>query len=360
MPINVQVRLSELFNAPNIAGYYNTMQEPARPYLGATFFPPNEVVGRKLKFITGRAGVPIVLRASALDANAPLRSPIPLNMVEQEMPFFREAQQIKEELLMDLAVALQVPSESYWRPYIERAYDDAYHLVLGADATVERMRMMLLSTGAINILDVKDNVPITADYGFNTATQMATLTGDDAWSAPTTSNPPRDIETAMTAANLGSARMLMTRATFNMMRQSAAIRGSIFVGGVSPAVITPAQVTEYIQNNYGVTITILEPRQNQYKLAWDAPTAPVRKFFPDGVAALIPDGTALGETVYGSTPEGLTSDMEGAQTEIVNTGVAIRTYTTPHTVNVNTVVSQTVMPSFPEIGSLYIINAYTA
>ncbi|MDL2257581.1 major capsid protein [Eubacteriales bacterium OttesenSCG-928-K08] len=359
MPINVSARLYELFNAVNIAGYYNTKQEPVRPYLGATLFPPTEVVGRKLSFITGRAGAPIALRASALDANAPLRSPIPLNVVEAEMPFFREGMQIKESIMMDLAVALQTTNEALWRPYIEKAYDGAYDLILGADATVERMRMALLSTGVINILDEKDNVPIDIDYGFDTASQMTTLAGTAMWSNTATSDPMGDLEKAMIAANIGSARVIMTRATFNMMRASEKLRGNIFVGGVSPATVTPQQVQDYFSANYDFAFTILEPRQNNYRLAWDAPTADIRKFFPDGVASVVQGGVTLGETVYGSTPEGLTADMEGAQTEIVNTGVAVRTYTTPHTVNVNTVVSETVLPSFPEIGSLHIINAYT-
>lgn len=358
MAIEIIKKLLELFGAPSIAGYYNTRQEPVRPYVGATLFPSSEVVGRELKYVKGRAGVPIALRASALDANAPLRDRIPMYLVKHNMPFFREASQLNEELLMELTVVLQV-SDAYAEPVIRRVYDDRYHFILSADVAAERLRMYLLSHGLINILDAKDNVPIVADYGFDAAKQSVTLTGTAAWNQHETAQPLTDLETGMQAVGLDSARAMMTLATYNQMKLSAQLKGAMFVGTGAPTIVTGGQVDQYLESNYKVRPLILTPRQNQYRFAWDD-EGTRRQFFPDGVVSLIPDGTALGETVYGSTPEGLTSDMEGAETEIVNTGVAIRTYVTPHTVNMNTVVSQTVLPSFPDIDSLYIINAYTA
>lgn len=356
MAVNVEAKITELFSAPNLAGYYNTKQEPERPYIGATLFPNTQVVGRELKYVLGRAGVPVALRASALDANAPFRDRIPMYMVKNEMPFFRESSQLNEEMMMDLMPALQV-SENYARPIIDKIFDDRYNFILSAEVSAERLRMYLLAHGEIDIIDTNDNVPIKAEYGFDAATQMTTLAGTDAWDQTATSQPMLDIEAAMEAVGLDSAIGIMTQATYNRMKQSESLRNSMFGGNTAPQIVTPGQVDDYLSTNYKFTPLIITPRNNQYRLAWEA-VGTKRQFFPDGVVTLIPAGATLGETVRGSTPEGLTAGMSGAQTEIVNSGVAIRTYYTPHTVNHSTIVSQTVLPSFPAIENMFIINAY--
>lgn len=84
-------QLSEVFNSAAITGYYNTMREDVRPYLGEALFPNVRTDGMELKSISGKAGPPVTLRPSAFDANAPIRPRIPFQQLTNEMPFFREA-----------------------------------------------------------------------------------------------------------------------------------------------------------------------------------------------------------------------------------------------------------------------------
>lgn len=70
---------------------------------------------------------------------------------------------------------------------------------------------------------------------------------------------------------------------------------------------------------------------------------------------MIPEGN-LGNTWYGTTPEeaDLMSGGTAAEVQIVDTGVAITTIKEPHPVNVETIVSEIVLPSFETIDNIYI------
>ena len=74
---------------------------------------------------------------------------------------------------------------------------------------------------------------------------------------------------------------------------------------------------------------------------------------------MIPDGD-LGNTYFGTTPEesDLMSGNTDAQVEIVNTGVAITTIKEPHPVNIMTVVSAIVLPSFEAIDNIFIATVH--
>ena len=75
--------------------------------------------------------------------------------------------------------------------------------------------------------------------------------------------------------------------------------------------------------------------------------ATASRYFPENVVSLLP-GTTLGYTVFGTTPEesDLLSSPNIANVRITDTGVAITTMKQADPVNVETKVSQTVMPSF--------------
>ena len=71
----------------------------------------------------------------------------------------------------------------------------------------------------------------------------------------------------------------------------------------------------------------------------------------------MPSG-ALGSTWFGTTPE--EADLIGGNTDaevsIVNTGVAVTTLVIPHPVNVETIVSEIVLPSFERLNECYALE----
>lgn len=354
--VELSKRLRDIIEPENIAAYYNAREEPNEPYVGETFFPPTKQVGREIKTIKGRAGAPVALRASAFDANAKVRDRIPLKTIKNEMPFFREAMKINEDLRQQLLMAMSA-GDQYVNQLLERVYDDPYHLVLGANAATERMRMQLLYAGTIDILDEKDNVPITADYGFDMATQMFTPTGNAAWDQPETAKPLEDIRAAMEAVHLDAAIGILTPDTLNKLLACKSVIGAMFTPATTPTFIPRETLIKYIETQLRVRIIVLSSRQNTY-LTSDGEK---HKFFPDGVLTLLPEGVAMGSTRYGTTPEeaDLMADPT-AKVSIVNTGVAITGITIPHPVNQETIVSQVVLPSFERVDEMAIINAYSA
>ena len=83
------------------------------------------------------------------------------------------------------------------------------------------------------------------------------------------------------------------------------------------------------------------------------------KYYPDGYVTLLP-AHPLGNTWYGTTPEefDLMSGNVAASVSIVNTGVAVTTIKEAHPVNVQTIVSEIVLPSFEKMDDIYVIKVF--
>ena len=79
-------------------------------------------------------------------------------------------------------------------------------------------------------------------------------------------------------------------------------------------------------------------------------------FVPDGYVCLVPDG-ALGATWYGTTPEEADlSASHNADVAVVNTGVAVSRIVGEHPVNINTFVSEIVLPSFERMDEVVVLK----
>lgn len=354
--ITVETKLTDLFSARSIADYYDTAKEDVRPYLGAALFPSTKTVGLDLKYVTGKANSPVILRQSAFDANAPIRPRWPFKQIVNEMPFFRESMIIGERERQDM-LKYMASNEAYAKPVIDRIYNDAYYLVLGADAAVERLRMALLSTGKISFLNNNDGV-LDYEYGFDSATQTTTKAGENAWNVPATAKPLQDLQNAKKAAKLGQARAIMTEATYNNMLACEEVKGAAYPPTLIPSYVPHAMITDYISRNLGITFVIIDEESNTYRETLNGED---KKMFPDGVVSLIPATGTLGSTWYGTTPEEADLMAQAdVDVRIVNTGVAITSHIKYHPVNIETIVSQIVLPSFEGVERVHIINAYAA
>lgn len=353
--ITIDKRLEALFSAPNVAAYYDTRAQDVRPYLGESLFPAARLQGLSLSYVKGRADAPVLLRPSAFDAHAPIRPRRGFEKITNEMPFFRESMKIGEKERQDLLQALAA-GDAYTGPIIEQIYADQYNLVLGADAVAEVMRMELLSTGFIQF--ELNGMEYPYDYGFDAATQALTLTGTAQWSNPATATPMADLQAAMDARRVSSARFIMTLATYRRMLAADEIKNAMYPQN-PPAFVSMANREEFLRTALNVTFLIIGPEENTYKLrVTDADT---HTMFPDGVVSMIPGAGTMGSTYYGTTPE--EADLQAssaANVAVVGNGVAVTTLVEPHPVNLNTIVSQIVLPSCPRIDQLYVMNVYAA
>lgn len=342
------MNLSELFTPAAIAANYTEAASNKVPYLGAGLFTARKQAGLDLKWIKGYRGVPVSLAPSAFDAKATFRSRIGVSKIETEMPFFREGYKIKEKDRQEILRAVS-SNDPYAESVIEHIFDDVQDLIAGADVVPERMRMQLLfPTEGSMAVEIKAN---GVDYAYNydpngdwKATNYTALTGTDVWTDTANADPFKQIETISNtmAAERGAALayMVMNTYTFNLLKATDAVKNRwLTVTGRTMGYLTNDEAKQVIAATTGMQVIV-------YDKLYKDEDGTSHKFVPDGYVSFIPEG-ALGQTVYGTTPE--EADLAGnsdAEVSIVNTGVAITREVTTHPVNVNTFASEIVLPSF--------------
>ncbi|ASS76823.1 phage capsid protein [Tumebacillus algifaecis] len=339
----------DLINPKSIATYYETQTSNNIPYLGATLFPAKKKLGLDLKWIKGSKGLPVALMPSEFDAKATLRDRIGFKMNETEMPFFREAMRLGEKDRQELMRLADSANESYVMPLVNAIYDDVTNLVNGALVNPERMIMQLLSSGKIKITANR----LSYDYDYRMpAAQKTTLTSDAKWSNPE-ANIIGDIQEWMEKVEEGPSgvrptKAICTRKTWSYIMKNIPIRRDMNPLGGENIIMTDSMMKQYLLTKLGLSIAV-------YNKKFSLQDGSMHQFYPDDYFTLIPDGT-LGNTWFGTTPEeaDLMTGNTDAQVSVVNTGVAITTIKEPHPVNIQTIVSAIVLPSFESIDTIFI------
>lgn len=316
-------------------------KQEAPKMLGAALFPVKKQLGLKLEYIKGRNGKPVVLKASAFDTLAPLRDRIGFEKVEHDMPLFRERMLVKEWDRQQINTFLHGGLTHLADAILANVYNDQKVLVDGALATIERMRMQAISTGQIDIK--AERAEYFYDFGL-VPDQFEVLTGADVWSDPT-STPVQDL--ILWARKFKAKIAVMTSVTFSHLASHDSIRKDMNPLGADNIILSDAEVKTYLERKTGLSIAL-------YDDSYIDEAGVEHTYYPDGKVTLLPSG-ALGNTVFGTTPE--ESDLmtgTDADVSIVHTGIAVTTIKVPHPVNVQTVVSEIVMPSFEQADKVFI------
>ena len=338
----------DLIKAPELTSYWEEHIQDMPPYLGEELFPADKKLGLKLDWIQGANGLPVVLKPSAFDAGAVPRARIGFDKLSTQMPFFKESTYVDEELRQELNMVLETGNQAYIDAVVRRVFADETHLLEGARARREEMRMMALTTGAIAI--TANGQAYNYDYGMP-ADHKSTVT--TSWST-TTSDPIEDMRTAMDKieddTGIRPTRGVCTRKTWGYLRKNEKIIKSIFVlsnGQVSA--LSDARLSQYLMDELGLELIVYGKRYKN-----DAGTA--TQFVPDDTVVLFPSGS-LGTTWFGTTPE--ESDLMGgkvANVSITDVGVAVTTIEKADPVNVETKVTMICLPSFEAADSVYILD----
>lgn len=350
------MKLSDVFTAEAIALNYTNAASNAIPYLGTGFFPSQKKAGLDLKWIKGHNGLAVSLMPSTFDAKSTFRDRVGISMSETEMPFFRESMLVKEKDEQEI-MRVQDSKDPYAAQVLDNIFNDTKTLVDGANVVPERMIMQLLAplNGSVGIEIKANNVDYTYNYdpdGSWKAEHYAKITKDaDKWSTSATCDPLFDIETALDAQEAASGNrpeiLLMSKATFNMIKNSAKVRSGILAQNTTANVnYTSAKVKQYVEEELSVTIII-------YNKQFKNESGTAKKFYPDNIVMMLPNG-AIGTTWYGTTPEERTLTAKSdADVSIVNTGVAVSVTITDDPVNTKTTVSEIVLPSFERMNECY-------
>lgn len=350
------MKLSDVFTAEAIALNYTNAASNEIPYLGVGFFPAQKKAGLDLKWIKGHNGLAVSLAPSNFDAKSKFRDRVGISMHETQMPFFRESMLVKEADEQEI-MRVQDANDPYAVQVLDNIFNDTKNLVDGADVVPERMRMQLLAplNGKVGIEIKANGVNYTYNYDPKGEWKKAHYTKlTTLWSDAEQCDPLKDLEDALDAQEEASGNrpevLLMSKATFNMIKNSAKVRSGILAQNVTANVnYTSAKVKAYVEEELSVSIVI-------YNKQFKDESGVAKKFYPDNIVMMLPSG-ALGTTWYGTTPEERTlASKPGANVSIVNTGVAVAVTITDDPVNTKTTVSEIVLPSFEKMNFCYAIE----
>ena len=348
------MKLRDIFNSAAIALNYTEAASNRIPYLGSGLFPATKKAGLDLKWIKGHNGLPVSLAPSNFDAKSSFRDRVGIEQLETEMPFFRESMLVKEKDEQEI-MRVQDSDDAYAQQVLDNIFNDTRTLVDGADVVPERMIMQLLSplggdvgiqikTSGADGKGVNYTYNYDPDGAWKSKHYTKITTPDDKWTAAATCDPVRDIEAVLDAQEQETGvrpdRILLSKATFELMKKSAAVRSGVLAQNVTANVnYTAKKVREYLEEELGVTFVI-------YNKMYKDEAGTAHKFYPDNILMMFPSGS-LGRTWYGTTPEERTlAQSDEADVSIVNTGVAVTVTTTSDPVNTKTTVSEIVLPSF--------------
>jgi hypothetical protein len=257
----MSINITDIYNPRIIATVHSEVASNQVPYLGEGLFPAQKKTGLDLKWIKTSKGLPVSLKPSAFDAVSTIRSREGLEMKETEMAYFKESMVIKEADEQEL-MKLEDASSPFFAEVRDRIYNDAENLIDGARVVPERMRMSLLANanGKPSISIQADNATYAYDYdpnGTYAANNFVALSGTSMWTDTTNSDPMKDVMTAQDAveAKTGArpTRMLISKATMNLLKQNAKIKNYILAQNVSANVIvTDNRVKEIFLTELGV------------------------------------------------------------------------------------------------------------
>ena len=222
------------------------------------------------------------------------------------------------------------------------------------------MRMQLLSNFQIAIVANGVNYAYDYDPKSNLTDHQNTLTSDDRWSQTATADPVSDITDAQDTieddTGTKPTRAICTKSTWKYLLNNDNILNDMdakgYVGNTN-ANVNDNMLKRYLMEELDLTVAIYNKK---YSLSVKNQSA--QNFFPDDVFTLIPDQGTLGNTYYGTTPEesDLMSGQSDADVQIVDTGIAVTTKTISTPVNVESIVSGIMLPSFERIEEVYILN----
>lgn len=338
----------DLIKAPELTSYWEEHTQDMPPYLGEELFPADKKLGLKLDWIKGANGLPVVLKPSAFDVGAVPRPRIGFEKLSTQMPFFKESTYIDEELRQELNMVLETGNQAYIDAVTRRVFADEIHLLDGARARREQMRMMALTTGAIAI--TANGQAYNYDYNLP---EDHKVTAGTSWS-DVTADAVEDLRTWMDKAEedtgIRPTRGVCTRKTWGYLRRNQNIIKSLFVlSNGQVGAISDARLTQYLMDELGLELVI-------YGKRFKDDTGAATGFVPDDMISLFPTGQ-LGTTWFGTTPE--ESDLMGgkvANVSITDVGVAVTTIEKADPVNVETKVTMICLPSFEAADSVMICD----
>ena len=357
--------LAEAFTARSLGVMWNNYEKTlgSAPYLGRQKFGTRKQDSLDLRFIKGKSGLPVSLKASNFDAQAELRDVGGFSDIQNEMPFYRESYMVTEKEEQEYANYQNAENSNLANQVLREISKKPMNLIEGALVVPERQIWSLLAPiDGIPKIDVqigktKYTVDYTSDNGAaHKKDHFIEIEGaTDKWDAPTTATPLDDlIQTRRTFAKktgYSLTRFTMNTETFEKLLEAEDTKKQVlgiaaYQGGIR---VQQGQVVDYLKG-YGIEIEVYD------KLYIDPADNQTKYFVPTGVICAQSGGVYLGDYVFGRTPEERSGSLTDGNLSIVETGISVYTYATNHPINTHCVVSMIGLPTFEGMDSVVVMK----
>ena len=357
------MNIYDYLNANEVASYIQSLPSNAIQYLGAQLFPNAQQSGTDISWLKGGQNLPVTIQPSNYDAKASIRERAGFSKQATEMAFFRESMRIGEKDRQNLQMLLN-QSLGLAQPIITQLYDDTKNLVDGVEAQAEYMRMQLLQYGKFTVKSTNSEAQYTYDYNMDAKQKY---TAAKTWATAAESDPVGDIIAALNdienRTGVRPTRIVMNRNTYNDMVKSDSIKKALAMGVQGQwqnFMVLSSDAEQFVAAKTGVQIAVYSKKIAQFADADKLPDyGNIRQFslIDDGNVVLLPP-TPVGHTWYGTTPEAfdLATGETNAQVQVLAGGPTVTTFKENHPVNVVTVVSAVMIPSFEGIDYVGVIK----
>ena len=353
------VNLFDYINAKEIAAYVKENPANKEPYFAETLFPAKTQLGTDISWLKGSNGLPVALQPSEYDVKARMREKEGFEAVATEMAFFREAMRIGEKDRQQLNMLMAHPDNTIAMPIIRKIFDEAGRLIEGARVQAEIMRMQLLVSGKIDVASADGRAHYVYDY----QQQNKYKAKRAVWGAANaTADPVRDLidiaDDMELKCGVRPSRVVMNRTTFLNMIDCPLVHKMMYPDDSAMHMFVSEQQRQtFIEQVTGLKIAVNSRKFGKLDHATGLRHATEEvKTIPDGVVIMLPSGN-LGNTYYGTTPEAADL-MSGTDAQVAQAsyGTTVTTYKEKHPVQVVTVVSCVMIPSFEAIDNVAVID----
>lgn len=349
------IKIGEVYDSAAVAVHVKNDKSNAIPYLGTAFWPNKRKASIDLKWIKTANGLPVSLAPSNFDAKATIRARKGFGINKQEMAFFRESMVVSEHDRIELA-KLSDCTSPFVQDVVNNIFNDTKTLVDGADVVPERMRMQLLfpETGGPSIYIATDGVVYQYNYDVDgnwAKNNRKVLSGTRLWANTHTAQPLEDLRMIIENADEPIKYLIMSQAELNLFMACDSVKEALLAQNTTAHVMMTADVAKKLISNTFPGVEVLV-----YKKKYKDESGKTHAFVPDGFVACIPEGK-LGNTWFGMTPEELAKmEAQDVDVTILPSGVAVVVMTKyDSTMQTTTVVSETLLPSYERMDSVYLL-----
>lgn len=354
--------LSEVFTARALGVMWDNYKQTlgTAPYLGRSKFGTVKQNSLDLRFIKGSNGLPVSLKASNFDAQAPLRDAQGFAAIQNQMPFYRESYMVTEKEEQDYD-NFRAAAGNIANDVLREIAKKPLNLIQGALVVPERQIWSLLAPAdgiprvPVTIEGTTYYVEYTADSGVEYKTNhYFDISATDPWTAASTATPLADLltvkDTFRLATGYSLVRFSMNTNTWKNVLNADDTKKQVLGASAYSAgmLLRPSAVVQWLAGE-GIEIEV-------YDKMYVDENGNSQYFIPNNIVSAQPSGVFLGNYTFGKTPEERSGSLTDGSLSIVESGVSVYTYLTNHPINTHCVVSMIGLPTYEGMDAVAVIK----